>query len=44
MSGSESQLNEEYIHPIILPKKSNVTELTGKCCHVKQHIVVGATQ
>ena len=39
-----SELYEEYMHPIILPKKSNIMELTGKCCHVKQHIVVEATQ
>ena len=27
-----SELYEEYMHPIILPKKSKVTELIIKCC------------
>ena len=30
-----SELNEEYMHPIILPKKSKVTELVVKWCHLK---------
>ena len=30
-----SGLNEEYMHPIILPKKSKVTELIVKWCHLK---------
>ena len=30
-----SELNEEYMHPIILPKKSKVTELIAKFCHLK---------
>ena len=30
-----SGLNEEYMHPIILPKKSKVTELIIKSCHLK---------
>ena len=30
-----SALNEEYMHPIILPKKSKVTELIVKWCHLK---------
>ena len=28
-------MNEEYMHPIILPKKSKVTELVVKWCHLK---------
>ena len=30
-----SGLNEEYMHPIILPEKSKVTELIVKWCHLK---------
>ena len=30
-----SGLNEEYMHPIILPKKSKVTKLIVKWCHLK---------
>ena len=30
-----SGLNEEYMHPIILPKISKVTELIVKWCHIK---------
>ena len=36
-----SGLNEEYMHPTILPKKSKVTELNGAIS--KQHIVVEAS-
>ena len=30
-----SELNEEYMHPVILLKKSKVTELIVKWCHLK---------
>ena len=30
-----SGLNEEYVHPIILPKKSKLIELIVKRCHLK---------
>ena len=36
-----SGLNEEYMHPIILPNKSKVTELISVIS--KQHIVVEAS-
>ena len=35
-----SGLNGEYMHPIILPKKSKVTELIVNGVISKQHIVV----
>ena len=32
---NRSGLNEEYMNPVILPKKSKVTELIVKWCHLK---------
>ena len=35
-----SELNEEYVHLIVFPKKSKVTELIVKWCHLKAaHLV-----
>ena len=37
-------LNEEYINPIILPKRSKVTKLIIKWCHLKaEHCGRGIT-